>query len=83
MTCLPPAGCGHEFCWLCLAPYDSILRDGNHRHQSTCQYYAPYDEADDSLYDDGVEMIIKSPRWYLPLVFEVPQRLLVVSDLNV
>jgi len=55
MTCLPPAGCGHEFCWLCLAPYDSILRDGNHRHQSTCQYYAPYDEADDSLYDDGVD----------------------------
>lgn len=42
MLCKPPAGCGHRFCWLCLAPYDIILRDGNHRHYSSCKYYAPF-----------------------------------------
>lgn len=31
-------------CWLCLAPYADILRDGNHRHRPSCKYYAPYDE---------------------------------------
>lgn len=40
MTCRRPAGCGHEFCWLCLADYDLIRRDGNHRHASSCRYYA-------------------------------------------
>ncbi len=24
MTCKKPGGCGHEFCWRCLAPYDGI-----------------------------------------------------------
>jgi len=53
MTCR--AGCGHEFCWLCLAPYDAILREGNHNHRVSCQYYAAYDprdDFDDDPYDD-------------------------------
>ncbi|KDN48018.1 hypothetical protein RSAG8_03034, partial [Rhizoctonia solani AG-8 WAC10335] len=33
MTCRSPAGCGHEFCWLCLA-------DWGQRHKSRCQYYS-------------------------------------------
>lgn len=42
MTCRRNVGgCGAEFCWLCLADYGPIVRDGNHRHQETCQYYAP------------------------------------------
>ncbi|CAE6523782.1 unnamed protein product [Rhizoctonia solani] len=40
MTCLRPGGCGHQFCWLCLADYGPIWRDGNHRHNSDCKYYA-------------------------------------------
>lgn len=55
MTCRPPAGCGHEFCWRCLAPYDEILRYGNHKHRSTCQYYATYDPDEDDLLDDDFE----------------------------
>ncbi|CAE6492635.1 unnamed protein product [Rhizoctonia solani] len=39
MTCLRPWGCGHEFCWTCLADYSTILRDGNHRHNPDCTYY--------------------------------------------
>jgi len=57
MTCRPPAGCGHEFCWRCLAPYDEILRYGNHKHRTTCQYYALYDpdEDEDDLLDDDFD----------------------------
>ncbi|KAI8467250.1 MAG: hypothetical protein J3K34DRAFT_482093 [Monoraphidium minutum] len=33
------AGCGHQFCWACLAPYDLIRRDGNHRHATGCAYH--------------------------------------------
>ncbi|PVG00725.1 hypothetical protein CPB86DRAFT_700498 [Serendipita vermifera] len=44
LTCKPPAGCGHTFCWRCLAPYEPILRDGNHRHYTDCKYYVAYDE---------------------------------------
>merc|ERR550514_1353158 len=45
MTCRRGAGgCGHEFCWLCLADYATILREGNHYHERTCTYYAPYRE---------------------------------------
>lgn len=40
MTCRRPAGCGHEFCWLCLADYDPIRRDGNHNHNPSCRHYA-------------------------------------------
>ncbi|CAE6417559.1 unnamed protein product [Rhizoctonia solani] len=40
MTCLSPWGCGHEFCWVCLASYGDILRDGSHRHNPDCRYYA-------------------------------------------
>jgi hypothetical protein len=29
-------------CWLCLADYDPIRQDGNHRHKPTCTYYAAY-----------------------------------------
>ncbi|KAI9034062.1 hypothetical protein DFJ74DRAFT_700453 [Hyaloraphidium curvatum] len=32
-------GCGHEFCWRCLAPFEKITRHGNHHHRSTCRYY--------------------------------------------
>ncbi|KAG9014383.1 hypothetical protein FRB94_012789 [Tulasnella sp. JGI-2019a] len=47
MTCRPPGGCGHEFCWLCLAGYEDILKHGNHHHRRTCQYYSAYDSEDD------------------------------------
>ncbi|KAG9014390.1 hypothetical protein FRB94_012796 [Tulasnella sp. JGI-2019a] len=47
MTCRRPAGCGHEFCWLCLAEFNKILRHGNHHHRRTCQYYSAYDGVDD------------------------------------
>jgi len=52
MTCRPPVGCGHEFCWLCLAPYDAILHEGNHKHRRTCQYYAAYFREEDEDLDD-------------------------------
>jgi hypothetical protein len=35
--------CHHEFCWSCLAHFQPIRQDGNHRHNSTCKHYAPYD----------------------------------------
>jgi hypothetical protein len=35
--------CRHEFCWSCLADFQPIRQDGNHRHKSTCKHYAPYD----------------------------------------
>ena len=47
MTCKKPLGCGSEFCWRCLASYDKIMQHGNHHHQPTCTYYAPYDGTDD------------------------------------
>ncbi|KAJ3092380.1 hypothetical protein HK102_007986 [Quaeritorhiza haematococci] len=59
MTCRRPGGCGYEFCWLCLAPYERILRRGNHIHRTTCQYYYPYqageDGEDDDEFDEGEE----------------------------
>ncbi|KAG8770592.1 hypothetical protein FRC12_004173 [Ceratobasidium sp. 428] len=39
MTCRRPGGCGHEFCWLCLADYATIRSQGNHRHNTTCSHY--------------------------------------------
>ncbi|CAG8486023.1 10391_t:CDS:2 [Ambispora gerdemannii] len=36
MTCR----CGYEFCWLCLADYNAIRKDGNKYHMPTCQHYA-------------------------------------------
>ncbi|KAF8603499.1 hypothetical protein BDV93DRAFT_473140 [Ceratobasidium sp. AG-I] len=41
MTCRRPAGCGHEFCWVCFADYAPIRNEGNHHHNSSCRYYAP------------------------------------------
>ena len=35
--------CRHEFCWACLADFQPIRNDGNHRHKDTCKHYAPYD----------------------------------------
>ena len=50
-TCRKSAGgCGHEFCWLCLAPYrgpKGILTHGNHMHRPTCQLYAPPPQGED------------------------------------
>ena len=31
--------CHHQFCWLCLAEYAPILREGNHRHAPECRYH--------------------------------------------
>jgi len=42
MTCRKPVGCGHEFCWRCLAPYngDTGIRSvGNTAHQASCLYH--------------------------------------------
>lgn len=39
MTCAMPVGCGHEFCWCCLADYEPIYRSGNHRHKRKCRHY--------------------------------------------
>lgn len=39
MTCRPPGGCGHQYCWLCSADYEPIRRDGNHHHRPTCLHY--------------------------------------------
>ncbi|RIA88863.1 hypothetical protein C1645_773831 [Glomus cerebriforme] len=35
MTCL----CHYEFCWLCLADYDMIRKNGNEHHERTCQHH--------------------------------------------
>jgi len=43
MTC-KNFGCGFEFCFGCLAPFDLIRKNGNHFHQPTCRFYAPYIE---------------------------------------
>ena len=39
MTCFK---CGHEFCWSCLADFQPIRNEGNHRHRDTCKHYAAY-----------------------------------------
>lgn len=39
MTCIK---CGYEFCWSCLADFNSIRKDGNHRHDPSCKHYAAY-----------------------------------------
>ncbi|CAF0966076.1 unnamed protein product [Rotaria sp. Silwood1] len=36
--------CRHEFCWSCLADFQPIRKDGNHRHDPTCKHYAAYNE---------------------------------------
>ncbi|KAF2789085.1 hypothetical protein K505DRAFT_285044, partial [Melanomma pulvis-pyrius CBS 109.77] len=37
MTCVQ---CGHEFCWVCFAPYESILLYGNDKHAKGCMYHS-------------------------------------------
>lgn len=46
MTCRPPGGCRHEFCWLCLAPFQPIAQHGNHMHRDTCQHWRPERDTD-------------------------------------
>lgn len=36
--------CQHEFCWLCLANWSVIDREGNHYHATSCRFYAPYND---------------------------------------
>lgn len=31
--------CGHQFCWVCSAPWRAIIRHGNHRHDESCRHY--------------------------------------------
>lgn len=33
--------CRTEFCWICLANYRDIFRDGNHGHEKSCKWYRP------------------------------------------
>jgi hypothetical protein len=35
VTCL----CGHEYCWRCLADFEPIRKEGNHRHKVGCAHY--------------------------------------------
>ncbi|KIM22908.1 hypothetical protein M408DRAFT_322325, partial [Serendipita vermifera MAFF 305830] len=39
-TCKPPGGCGHQFCWECLAPWAIIISGDNSKHYDRCRYYA-------------------------------------------
>ncbi|EUC67527.1 IBR domain protein [Rhizoctonia solani AG-3 Rhs1AP] len=39
MTCMGPMGCGHEFCWCCLADYKPIHEQGNHLHKRRCRHH--------------------------------------------
>ncbi|KIM19984.1 hypothetical protein M408DRAFT_332680 [Serendipita vermifera MAFF 305830] len=39
-TCKPPGGCGHQFCWKCLAPWAAIISGDNSRHYDHCSYYS-------------------------------------------
>ncbi|KAL5637153.1 hypothetical protein ACGC1H_000964 [Rhizoctonia solani] len=40
MICHRPGGCGHEFCWACLAGYATIREQGNHHHGVDCPHYS-------------------------------------------
>ncbi|KAL5638028.1 hypothetical protein ACGC1H_002333 [Rhizoctonia solani] len=46
MTCRRPGGCGHEFCWVCLADYGPIRVQGNHLHNPDCRHYAGFSSND-------------------------------------
>ncbi|KAG9307459.1 hypothetical protein G9A89_017289 [Geosiphon pyriformis] len=39
MTCRAP-GCGYEFCWQCLADYNTIRRLGNDQHTVDCKFHS-------------------------------------------
>lgn len=40
MTCRKPAGCGHEFCWICLGPYKDVRGQATNQHKRDCKYYS-------------------------------------------
>ncbi|CAE7052695.1 unnamed protein product [Rhizoctonia solani] len=56
MTCHRPGGCGHEFCWICLADYGPIFQEGNNRHNSDCRYH-PENRASDRSYSPEPHII--------------------------
>ncbi|KAH7322123.1 hypothetical protein B0J17DRAFT_684297 [Rhizoctonia solani] len=65
MTCRRPGGCGHEFCWVCLADYGLICEQGNHRHNSDCKHYAGISSSLRATMEDTiprVERVRVSPR---------------------
>ena len=31
--------CNHDFCWLCLADYQNIWKEGNSAHQESCEHW--------------------------------------------
>jgi hypothetical protein len=37
--------CHHEFCWLCLADFEPIRRNGISRHQQSCKHYNAHGRA--------------------------------------
>ena len=39
--------CKHEFCWSCLADFQPIRNEGNHRHREICKHYAAYNEREE------------------------------------
>lgn len=41
MTCTQ---CHFQFCWACLAKYESIIRHGNHYHRPHCKHFRPYNK---------------------------------------
>ena len=53
MTCRRPGGCGHEFCWLCLADFQEIQEGGNAYHHTTCRHYRPEGGAHDEEAEVG------------------------------
>lgn len=39
MTCRKPLGCGHEFCWVCLDPWNLHSKETGGYYK--CNIYAP------------------------------------------
>ncbi|KIM19986.1 hypothetical protein M408DRAFT_277262 [Serendipita vermifera MAFF 305830] len=59
-TCQPPGGCGHQFCWLCLAPWEPIRLRDNSRHYDHCKYYSGKPGAHPSPFREA-----KKRWWYI------------------
>lgn len=63
MTCRRPGGCGHEFCWACLADYGPIRRLGNHLHGSCCPHYSGPGRGDtEPVWLDPILQVNRTPR---------------------